>query len=55
MGGALKVVASDTMEGVMEKAMKWYRGALQAGLFPRRFVYEPSMVIKFQHCKREDC
>jgi len=55
MGGASKVVAGDTRKGVMEKAREWYVGALQVGLFPRRFVYEPSMVIEFQHCKREDC
>lgn len=55
MGGASRVVASDTMEEVIEKAKEWYKNALQAGLFPRRFVYEPNLVIEFQHCDRENC
>jgi len=42
------------MKEIIEKARKWYRDALKMWLFPRRLIYEPSMVIEFQHCKRED-
>jgi len=55
MGGSSEVLVGDTREEVIEKAKKWYMEALQLGLFPRRFVYTPNLVIEFQHCSREDC
>ena len=55
MGGASGVIAGDTRKEVIEKAKEWYRDALEAGLFPRRYIYEPNKVIEFQHCEREDC
>ena len=55
MGGASSVLAGDTKEEIIEKAKKWYLGAYQAGLYPRRYIYEPNTSIEFFHCKKNTC
>lgn len=39
LGGASSVVTGDSVEEVLEKAKKWYEDALNAGLWPRDYVY----------------
>jgi len=40
MGGASGVITGDTKEEVLEKAKKWFIGAEEQGLYPRRtFIY----------------
>ena len=48
MGGTSGVLTADTRDELLSKAVKWYRGALVAGLEPRKFIYPVNTILKIQ-------
>jgi len=56
MGGTSAVLTGDTREEVIEKAKKWYKRALDFGLYPRDFIYgRGETKIVFEHCRDKEC
>jgi len=56
MGGASNVLTADTKAEAIEKAKEWYKGAVNAGLCPRDYIYgKGETEIEFHHCQNKDC